>query len=61
MFNRNWKQIQGKIHDSRNKSRKSRRTQKNKDEMKSAFKDEKELKRKKRRLTLNWFFKPEGD
>jgi hypothetical protein len=29
--------------------------------MKSAFKDEKELKRKKKRLTIDWFFRPEGD
>ncbi len=29
--------------------------------MKSAFKDEKDLKQKKKRLTLDWFFRPEGD
>ena len=61
MFNRNWKQARGKIHDSQNKIRKSGRYHKNKDEMKSAYKDGKELKRKKRRLTLDWFFRPEGD
>jgi len=61
MYNRNWKQPKGKIHDTRNKGKKSRRDSKSKDEMKSAFKDEKELKRKKKRLTIDWFFRPEGD
>ena len=61
MFNRNWKQAKGKIHDSYNKIRKSNRNKKNKDEIKSAFKDEKKLKQKKKRLTIDWFFRPEGD
>ena len=29
--------------------------------MKSAFKDEEDLKRKKKRLTIDWFFRPKGD
>ena len=61
MYSRNWKQPKGKIHDVRNKKRRSSRDQKGKDEMKSAFQDEKELKRKKKRLSLDWFFRPEGD
>jgi len=61
MFNRNWKQAKGKIHDSQNKMRRHRGENKSKDEMKSAFDDEKHLKRKKRRLKIDWFFRPEGD
>jgi hypothetical protein len=59
MVYRNWKQPKSKIHDIKNS--KSRRDSKHKDEMKSAFNDEKNLKRKKKRLTIDWFFKPEGD
>lgn len=58
---RNWKQPKNKIHDAQNRNKNSRRDSKSKDEMKSAFKDEKELKRKKKRLTIDWFFRPEGD
>ena len=47
MFNRGWKQSRGKIRNAQNKIRKSGRNHKTKDEMKSAFTDEKELKRKK--------------
>lgn len=61
MFNRNWKQPKGKIHDVQSKKGRSGRDHKGKDEMKSAFQDEKELKHKKKRLTLDWFFRPEGD
>jgi len=61
MFNRNWKQAKGKIHESHNKIRKSSRNYKNKNEIKSVLKDEKELKQKKKRLTIDWFFRPEGD
>jgi len=61
MFNRNWKQAKGKIHDAQNKTRRSTKEYKTKDEMKSAYEDEKELKRKKRRLSLDWFFRPDGD
>ena len=61
MFNRSWKQAQGKIHDTQHGIRKSSRDRKSKDEMKSAFNDEKELKKKKRRLSLDWFFRPQGD
>jgi len=61
MFNKNWKQLKGKIHDAQNKNRNTRRNPKSKDEMESAFKDEKDLKRKKKRLTIDWFFRPEGD
>jgi len=61
MINRNWKKIKGKIHDNQNKIKKTSENHKTKDEMKSAFNDEKQLKRKKKRLTINWFFRPEGD
>ena len=61
MFNRNWKQAKGKIHQYNNKIKKSSKNHKNKDEIKSAFKDEKELKKKKKRLTIDWFFRPQGD
>jgi hypothetical protein len=61
MYSRNWKQPKGKIHDVQNKKGRSGRDQKGKDEMKSAVQDEKELKRKKKRLSIDWFFRPEGD
>jgi hypothetical protein len=55
----NWKQPKLKINSS--KKKKLGRNQKYKDEMKSAFEDEKELKRKKKRLSFDWFFRPQGD
>lgn len=61
MYNRNWKQPKGKIHDTQNRNRNSRKTPKSKNEMKSAFQDEEKLKQKKKRLTIDWFFRPEGD
>ena len=61
MVYRNWKQPKNKIGNIKNQIRSSKRDKKNKDEIKSAFKDEKELKQKKKRLTLDWFFRPEGD
>ena len=61
MFNRSWKQVQAKVYDTHHGIRKSSRDHKYKDEMKSAFNDEKELKKKKRRLSLDWFFRPQGD
>jgi hypothetical protein len=54
---RNWKQPKSKINDYKNK----KHDQKHKDEMKSAKEDEKHLKKKKKRLTIDWFFRPEGD
>ena len=59
MVYRNWKQPKLKINSSKNK--RVSRDQKHKDEMKSAFEDEKELKRKKKRLSFDWFFRPQGD
>jgi len=61
MFNRSWKQSQVKIHDPQHGYQKTSKDQKTKDEMKSAFNDEKELKKKKKRLSLDWFFRPQGD
>ena len=45
MHNRSWKQTNPKIYNEKNKTKKSKRDTKNKDEMKTAYKDEKELKR----------------
>jgi hypothetical protein len=59
MVYRNWRQPKQKIHDIKSKG--SKREQKHKDEMKSAMDDEKELKRKKKRLSVDWFFRPQGD
>jgi hypothetical protein len=59
MIYRNWRQPKQQIQDIKSKS--SKREQKHKDEMKSAMDDEKELKRKKKRLSLDWFFRPQGD
>ena len=61
MIYRNWRQPKSKIHDIKNKNKYSKGKEKHRDEMKSAQKDEKELKRKKKRLTIDWFFRPEGD
>jgi hypothetical protein len=61
MVYRNWRLPKSKIHDIKNKSKNSKRDKKHKDEMKSAFEDEKDLKRKKKRLTIDWFFRPQGD
>ena len=57
MVYRNWKQSKPKINNFKNK----KHSPKHKDEMKSAKEDEKDLKRKKKRLTIDWFFRPEGD
>jgi hypothetical protein len=59
MVYRNWKQPKSKINTS--KTKRVGRDQKHKDEIKSAFEDEKELKRKKKRLSFDWFFRPQGD
>jgi hypothetical protein len=56
---RNYKKAKPKDHF--NKCYKSKKEQKNNDEMKSAKNDEKRLKRKKKRLSIDWFFRPEGD
>ena len=40
---------------------KSHRTPKTGDEITGAFKDERELKRKRKRLTIDWFFNTRGD
>ena len=58
---RNWKQPKKKIYDTKSKIGKSKRNNKTKDDLKSAYDDEKKLKRKKKRLTIDWFFRPEGD
>jgi hypothetical protein len=56
---RNYK-TKNKFYPS-NYNRKSKRNKKYKDEMESAFQDEFELKKKKKRLTIDWFFRPKGD
>jgi len=61
MVYRNWKLPKNKIQKSKSQIKGSKRDSKHKDEMKSAFKDEEELKRKKKRLTIDWFFRPKGD
>ena len=57
MVYRNWRQPKSKSSNFKN----SKREQKHKDEMKSAMKDDENLKRKKKRLTFDWFFRPQGD
>jgi len=59
MIYRNWKQPKSKIDNFSNKNKKH--NQEHKDEIKNAKKDEGKLKRKKKRLTIDWFFRPEGD
>lgn len=60
MPDRNWR-LPKKIYDGKNRDKKSRRYQKSKDELKSAYKDGDKLKRKKKRLSIDWFFRPHGD
>lgn len=50
-----------KVYDSKKGKRKSDIGSHSENEMKTAFRDEKELKRKKKRLTIDWFFRPRGD
>jgi len=57
MVYENWKLPKSKI----NKYKSKKHDQKNKDEMRIAKEDEKNLKKKKKRLTIDWFFRPEGD
>jgi len=54
---RNWKQPKSKINGYKNK----KHEQKHRDDMKSAKEDEKNLKKKKKRLSIDWFFRPDGD
>jgi len=62
MPERYWKQAYGKIHDVNSSGQKnSHGNPKHKNEMKHAFKDEESLKRKIKRLTIDWFFRPDGD
>ena len=39
----------------------SKINKKDKDELNSAFEDDKELKKKRKRLTIDWFFRPKDD
>ena len=57
MVFRNWKQPKSKINNYKNK----KNDHKYKDEFRSAKVDEKNLKKKKKRLTIDWFFRPDGD
>ena len=61
MNNRNLRSDLKKTYDSKNRLRKSKVKPKTSDDMKSALKDSDRLKRKKKRLSLDWFFRPEGD
>jgi hypothetical protein len=61
MVYRNWKLPKDKTFTAKNKVKKSKSCQDSKDEMKSAKKDADNLKRKKKRLTIDWFFRPQGD
>lgn len=61
MVYRNWKMPKNKNFNVKNRGKKSKGGQDTKDEMKSAKKDADNLKRKKKRLTLDWFFRPQGD
>ena len=57
---RNWK-TKNKFSPSKYNSQNSKRNKKNKDEMKSAYQDEEILKKKRKRLTIDWFFRPKDD
>ena len=57
MVYRSWKQPKSKINNYKNKKHKP----KYKNGMKIAQTDEEDLKRKKKRLHIDWFFRPQGD
>jgi len=57
---RNWK-TKSKFNPSNYDKKNSKRNKKIKDEMKGAFQDEADLKKKKKRLTIDWFFRPKDD
>ena len=57
MVYRNWRQPKSKIHRVKNKKHNPKHT----DDIQSAKKDEESLKRKKKRLSIDWFFRPGGD
>jgi len=57
---RNWK-TKNKFFTNNNKIKNSKGNVKYKDEIKSAYQDEKRLKRKKKRLSIDWFFRPRDD
>jgi len=59
MVYRNWRQPQAKRDQSSKK--RSKHQAKHSDDMKQMKKDENTLKRKKKRLTIDWFFRPQGD
>lgn len=62
MPGRYWKQTHGKTYDGSSSGQKnSGGNPKHKDEMKHALKDEENMKRKLKRLTIDWFFRPGGD
>jgi hypothetical protein len=62
MPGRYWKQTHGNTIDTRTSGQKnSHGNSKHKDEMRPALKDEETLKRKIKRLTIDWFFRPGGD
>jgi len=60
MTDRNWR-FPKKIYDRKNRNTKSRGHIKSKDELIRAHKDLDRLKRKKKRLSIDWFFRPRGD
>ena len=60
MSERNWR-LPKKFYDGINRRKKSNTDQKSKNELKNTLKDEEKLKRKKKRLSLDWFFRPQGD
>lgn len=61
MTERPWKRQPKKIYDKQNTSIKQGKHHKSDDEIKNAYKNEEKLKQKKKRLTLDWFFRPDGD
>ena len=60
MPDRNWR-LPKKLYDRKNRKAKAQSSQKSKDEIKGALKDEEELKKKRKRLTIDWFFRPHRD
>jgi hypothetical protein len=60
MGQRNWQQSQKKTYNAKEKARKSKEKIST-DDLKNAAKDAEKLKRKRKRLTMDWFFRPKDD
>jgi hypothetical protein len=59
MFNRQKQKASTKMFTNKNKRRSPANNPKSSNEIKSAFEDDKKLKRNRKRLNIGWFFRPD--